>query len=109
MERIGPEAFDGNRLRRPGVWAVGFLADWCPFCRAFVPKLEALERTGPFQVVIADVTDDDSPLWDRFGVEVVPTVIVFRDGVAVFRRDGRLGRGIGAADLQSLRDALASL
>ncbi len=107
MERIGPEAFDGQRLRRPGVWIVGFLADWCPFCRAFAPRLEALAKAGR-SVAVADLTDEESPLWERFGVDVVPTILVFRDGSVVFRRDGRLGRGLDAPDLEAAERAMAT-
>lgn len=107
MERIGPDAFDGERLRRPGTWVIGFLADWCPFCRAFRPKLEALATAG-HAVALADLTDEENPLWERFGVEVVPTVIVFRDGATVFRRDGRLGRGLGETDLEAIEQAATS-
>ena len=107
MERLGPEAFDGDRLRRRGTWAIAFLADWCPFCRAFAPKFEALGRTGLFEIGTADLTDEETPLWERFGVEVVPTIIAFREGKAIFRRDGTLGRGLAAGDLAALRGALA--
>ena len=107
MERIGPSEFDGQRLRRTGTWAVGFLADWCPFCRSFAPELERLQRDGPFSVVIADLTDEESPLWEQFAVEVVPTVVVFRDGEPILRRDGRLGRGLNPADVSAVRKALA--
>ncbi|MGA9839706.1 MAG: thioredoxin domain-containing protein [Thermoplasmata archaeon] len=106
MERLGPDAFQGDRLRRPGVWAVAFVADWCPFCRSFVPEFENLRGSGTFEIATADLTEDDDPLWEQFGVEVVPTVVVFRDGAVVFRRDGRLGRGLGASDLSALRGAL---
>lgn len=106
MERVGPEAFDGARLRRSGTWIVGFLADWCPFCRSFLPKLEAMGGRNGAGVLLADVTDEASPLWEEFGVEVVPTVVVFRDGAAVFRRDGRLGRGLGPEDVQAILAAV---
>jgi thioredoxin 1 len=108
MERIGPDAFDGDRLRRPGTWVVGFLADWCPFCRSFAPRLEGLGDRASLHVAMADLTDEENPLWERFNVEVVPTVVVFRDGTVSFRRDGRLGRGLGPADLQAIRAALDS-
>jgi len=41
-----------------------------------------------------DLSDDDNPLWDTFSIEVVPTIIVFRDGKPEFRRDGFFGRGL---------------
>jgi thioredoxin 1 len=106
VERLGPDAFDGDRLRRRGTWAVAFSADWCPFCRAFVPEFEALRGTGPFEIAIGDLTDEENPLWERFDVDVVPTLVAFRDGAAIFRRNGRLGAGLDAADLTALREAL---
>ncbi len=106
MERIGPDAFDGGRLKRPGTWIVGFLADWCPFCRSFLPHLDALRSLDGPGVLLADVTDEGSPLWETFGIDVVPTVIVFRDGAPVYRRDGRLGRGLGAEDLRAIRESV---
>ncbi|MGA8541925.1 MAG: thioredoxin family protein [Thermoplasmata archaeon] len=109
MDRIGAEAFDGIQLRRSGNWAVAFLADWCPFCRAFLPQFEALAGTGPFQLAVADLTDYDTPLWERFEVDVVPTIVVFRGGKPSFRRDGRLGQGLGEADLKALRADLGSV
>jgi thioredoxin 1 len=106
MERLGPDAFDGDRLRRPGTWAVAFSADWCPYCRRFVADLERLAGTGPFEVAMGDLTDEDSPLWEQFRVDVVPTVVVFRDGAPSFRRDGVLGHGLTADDLHQIRAAL---
>jgi len=105
VERVGAAAFDGDRLRRSGTWIVGFLADWCGFCRAFVPDLEYLATATDLGVLLADVTDEASPLWDEFGIDVVPTVLVFRDGVAVFRRDGRLGQGLASADVRAVAGA----
>ncbi|HTW40223.1 MAG TPA: thioredoxin family protein [Thermoplasmata archaeon] len=107
LERLGGEAFDGERFRRPGLWAVVFLADWCPFCRAFAPTFESLGGRGSARVAMADATDESSPLWEQFSIDVVPTVIVFRDGTPVLRRDGRLGRGLGDADVAAIRAAMA--
>jgi len=41
-----------------------------------------------------DISDDDNPLWEMFGISIVPTVVVFKDGQPVFRRDGVQGRGL---------------
>lgn len=98
---LGPDDFHGARLNRLGTWAVAFLADWCPFCRGFGPKLFAIPREG-FEVARADVSPADSPLWDIFGIEVIPTVIVFRNGSAIFRADGRFGEGLDSSDLAEI-------
>jgi thioredoxin-like negative regulator of GroEL len=107
MERVGAEAFDGNRLRRTGTVAVAFSADWCPFCREFMTEFAALDRTDRFQTLVGDVTDLSSPLWETFDLDVVPTIVAFRDGRSVFRADGRLGEGLSREDLTRLRSALA--
>jgi thioredoxin 1 len=108
LERIGIEAFEGPRLRRSGTWAIGFFADWCPFCTEFAPSFSNLQGGG-FGVAVADLTDEASPLWDRFEIEVVPSVVVFREGVPVFRADGRFMEGLGPRDLAAVRTAATAL
>lgn len=102
--RFGPADFQGIDLNRPGKWAVAFLADWCPFCRRFVPDFSALDSNG-FGLAWADISADDNPLWDRFDIEVIPTVIVFRDRKAIFRADGRYGIGLLPDDLAAITAA----
>ncbi|MCI4342774.1 MAG: thioredoxin family protein [Thermoplasmata archaeon] len=107
MELLGPESFEGQRLLRPGTWVVNFSADWCPFCEQFLPTFASLEGTGEFQVAIGDLTDLESPLWDRFDLAVTPTLIAFREGMVVFRADGRRGIGLGQDAVRAARAALA--
>jgi thioredoxin 1 len=105
VEQVGPEAFDGTRLRRADTVAVAFLADWCPFCREFRPEFERLRTEGMLELLVADMTDLESPLWDRFRIEVVPTVVVFRSGKPVYRADGVAGEGLGSGAIDAIRRA----
>lgn len=105
MEKLGADAFDGERLRREGTWIVAFLADWCPFCRRFQSPYERLAPDDGFRVAVGDVTSEESRLWDVFRIEVVPTLVVFRDGQAVFRADGILGEGLPAEAIDQARAA----
>ena len=60
----------------------------------FYPAFKAAaEKTG-IEWSPMDISDDGNPLWDLFSIGVVPTIIIFKDGKAVFRRDGVLGRGL---------------
>jgi thioredoxin 1 len=104
---LGADDFDGERLRRPGTWAVAFVADWCPFCRRFRPIFETARGRGRFELAYGDVTDYETPLWERFDLKVVPTVVAFRDGAPVFRANGRFARGLNAADVEKVVAALA--
>ncbi|MBI5481836.1 MAG: thioredoxin family protein [Deltaproteobacteria bacterium] len=72
-----------------------FHATWCPFCRAFAPVFRRLAPSAvgyqPLEVVL---DDDEDPLWTRFDVGLVPTVVFFDDGTITARLDGRPGVGI---------------
>jgi thioredoxin-like negative regulator of GroEL len=52
-----------------------------------------MNRKG-FRWADVDISDYEDPLWETFDINVVPTVIVFKDAEPVFRRDGTLGRGL---------------
>ena len=108
MEHWNEEAFSGRELLRPGRWCVAFLADWCPFCRSFRSMFETTDGPADTSLAIADVTKEDSPLWDTFRIDVVPTIAVFQDGKLIGRRDGRPMRGLERADLEDLCRTAAS-
>ncbi len=103
VERVDASAFDGRRLRRRGAVAVAFSADWCPFCRAFLPEFaQAASREADLGFLVADLTSMASPLWEQFEIEIVPTLLLFRDGAPVARRDGVAGEGLGPHDLDTV-------
>jgi thioredoxin reductase (NADPH) len=106
LETLDPDAFEGSRLRRAGRWAVVFDAEWCPFCQAFLPVFSGASMDPSIHRARADLTDVESPLWDLFRVEVVPSVLAFRDGEVVARADGRQGEGLEETDLAPIRESL---
>jgi len=108
METLPASEFQRNRLNRKGTWAVAFLAGWCPFCRRFFPEFASLDGSPGFRVAVADLTSEQSPLWDLFGIEVVPAVVVFRDGRPVFREDSEPGVGLPTDIVERVRAAAAS-
>ena len=48
----------------------------------------------------------DSELWDSFGIEVVPTMAVFENGVLVKRWDGQLQKGLTIDQIESVNHFL---
>jgi len=58
-----------------------------------------MRKTDP-QGALVDISDEDNPLWETFKVDIVPTLVGFRDGVAIARKDGIAGAGLGMSDLQ---------
>ncbi len=71
-----------------------FYAEWCPFCTSFYPQFEKAMDGKSISWADVDISDMDDPLWETFDINVVPTIIVFKEGQAVFRKDGILGRGL---------------
>jgi thioredoxin 1 len=71
-----------------------FTAEWCPFCRQFEPIFQSAKESSDFKKGVVDLTDEENPLWEVFDVRVVPTIVVFREGNQVLRKDGVLGRGL---------------
>ncbi|MCS7168188.1 MAG: tetratricopeptide repeat protein [Gemmatales bacterium] len=82
---------------------VDFMAQWCGPCRQLGPMLERLAREygGRFLLVKVDI-DQNPYLAMSFGVEVVPTVMAFKDGHVV-------GRFHGALSEQELRQFIDML
>ncbi len=103
---LGAGDFSGTRLERPGLAVVCFGATWCPPTRRFMAKFVAERGRMNGELMIADITDLESPLWDTFRIEITPTVVVFQDGEARQRVDGKRMIGITAAALAKLRDEL---
>jgi thioredoxin 1 len=45
---------------------------------------------------------NDNPLWDRFSISAVPTLIAFDKDKIVSRRDTKRGVGLNESDLDSM-------
>ena len=86
-----------------GKVAVMFAADWCGFSRRFLPHFRRIREGW-----VVDISDEDDPLWDDLDIHVVPTVILFQDGVPTRRWAGVLGEGAAAQVESALSGDLAS-
>jgi thioredoxin 1 len=105
MEQLEPTQFD-KLFSLGGKAIVMFYADWCSFCQRFKPIFESAAKskssTTSYKMYEAKVNDDDNPLWDRFSINAVPTVIAFDKGNIISRRDAKMSAGLNESDLDSI-------
>jgi thioredoxin 1 len=105
VEHLEPNQFD-NLLSSKEKALVMFYADWCPFCQRFKPVFESTITTkstsNGYKFYGSKLNDDDNPLWDRFSISAVPTLIAFDKGKIISRRDAKMGIGLNKSDLDSL-------
>ena len=73
----------GSEYQLANVELLAFTATWCPACQRDKPRLAELRREG---LKISTIDADAQPeLLHRYGVKLLPTYIVLKDGVEIQR------------------------
>jgi len=91
---VNGQNFAQEVLQAPGTVLTDFYADWCGPCKALEPVVEeiAAELAGQVKITKLDV-DSEQQLGFKYGVQSIPTLILFQNGQEVERLIGFMPKG----------------
>ena len=68
---------------------VDFYAEWCGPCQMMKPRiLDVAERIGEDAKVVQIDVDKEKEIAERFRIQSVPTLIIFKKGKQLWRQTG---------------------
>lgn len=80
---ISYEAFQ-NLMEEGKAVLVDFWAPWCSYCRRINPAYDKVAQQYGEELVVAKVNIDDEPqLAQKEQIEVIPTLVLYRNGEAL--------------------------
>ena len=106
MLQLTPDNFK-EKISRKGITLVLFHTGYCPFCRVFAPFFQRAESMlKGIYLAEARLDEDENPLWDKLNIQVVPTMIAFRNGKQIAIREGKPGLGLSEGDFRIILEEL---
>lgn len=91
ITHVTTKSWDAEVLRSDLPVFVDFWAEWCGPCRMVGPAVEQIGRTMTGKVKVAKLNvDENQEIAMKYGVQSIPSLILFKGGKEV-------GRTIGAA------------
>jgi thioredoxin 1 len=83
------ETFE-ETVTKDGIVLIDFWAEWCGPCKMFGPVFEEASERHTDAVFAKVDTEAEQSLAGGLGIASIPTLMIFRDGVLVFRQPGAL-------------------
>ena len=77
-----------DSLVKEGLVLVDFFATWCGPCKMLSPVLEEVANENPNLTVLKIDVDEVGELAAKFGIQAIPTLILFKNGEEVAKRMG---------------------
>mgnify|MGYP003365283806 CR=1 FL=1 len=86
---ITEETFE-KTVTAEGITLVDAWADWCGPCKRFAPVYEQASENHPDATFAKLDTEANQGIAAALEIQSIPTLMIFRDGILVFREAGAL-------------------
>ena len=88
-----------------------FYADWCHYCKSFIPIFESsIKNLSDNKIIVGGVklNEDENPLWDKYSINAVPTLIAFSKNTIRDRKDAKMGVGLTERDMEAILSSIGT-
>lgn len=79
--KVDKQIFEQQVIEEKKSALVEFWAPWCVYCRRIGPAFEKIADEYGDNLVVGQINiDDEEDLAVKYGIEVVPSILLFKDG-----------------------------
>ena len=101
IHHVKDDTFETDVLKSSTPVLLDYWAEWCGPCKMIAPILDEAAKDYAGKLKVAKINiDDNQATPSKFGVRGIPTLMIFKNGKAVWRQSGVLP----ANQLKSLID-----
>ncbi len=85
--------FENQVIKSDKPILVDYWAEWCGPCKMIAPILEEISSEMSDKIIIGKLNvDENSQTPPKYGIRGIPTLMIFRDGIAVGTHVGALSK-----------------
>lgn len=92
VHEITNSNFQSEVLDEEKTVLIDFFADWCYPCKMMAPVVEEVSKDESIKVGKVNI-DENQELAEKYGVESIPTIVVFKNGKEYKRQVGVTDKG----------------